>query len=121
MGRYYDGDITGKFWFGVQSSTDGEYFGAERDESHIEYYVEDIEQVKEGLKECKKVLGDYKVKIDKFFKENTGYNDKMLEKYLNVDNEKVRELLEWYARLTLGNKIYKCIKAQGYCRFSAEL
>ena len=28
MGRYYDGDIEGKFWFAVQSSDDGEFFGA---------------------------------------------------------------------------------------------
>ena len=28
MGRYYDGDIEGKFWFGIQSSADGEFFGA---------------------------------------------------------------------------------------------
>ena len=28
MGRHYDGDIEGKFWFAVQSSDDGEYFGA---------------------------------------------------------------------------------------------
>lgn len=27
MGRYYSGDISGKFWFGVQSSTDAENFG----------------------------------------------------------------------------------------------
>ena len=29
MGRYYHGDIEGKFWFGVQSSTDAEFFGVE--------------------------------------------------------------------------------------------
>lgn len=28
MGRYYWGDINGKFWFGIQSSTDAENFGA---------------------------------------------------------------------------------------------
>jgi len=29
MGRYYTGDICGKFWFGIQSSDDPENFGAE--------------------------------------------------------------------------------------------
>ena len=29
MGRFYTGDICGKFWFAVQSSNDAEYFGAE--------------------------------------------------------------------------------------------
>ena len=28
MGRYYSGDIEGKFWFAVQSSTSPERFGA---------------------------------------------------------------------------------------------
>jgi hypothetical protein len=32
MGRYYSGQIAGKFWFGVQSSNDASYFGIE----HIE-------------------------------------------------------------------------------------
>ena len=27
MGRYYQGDIEGKFWFGIQSSTDANFFG----------------------------------------------------------------------------------------------
>ena len=29
MGRYYHGDIEGKFWFGVQDSRDAEHFGGE--------------------------------------------------------------------------------------------
>ena len=29
MGRYYNGDIEGKFMFGVQCSTSGERFGAQ--------------------------------------------------------------------------------------------
>jgi hypothetical protein len=31
MGRYYQGDIEGKFWFGCQSSDDGEFFGAKEE------------------------------------------------------------------------------------------
>jgi hypothetical protein len=31
MGRYYSGDIAGKFWFGVQDSTDAENFGGKID------------------------------------------------------------------------------------------
>ena len=29
MGRYYSGDIEGKFWFAIQSSDDADYFGVE--------------------------------------------------------------------------------------------
>lgn len=121
MGRYYNGDIEGKFWFGVQSSTDGEFFGAEQDNSFIQYYVSDNEQVKQGINQCKRELGKYKTKLDKFFKEHDFYNDDMLVKYLEVSEQEVKRLLEWYARLSLGNKIYKCIEAKGYCNFSAEI
>ena len=58
MGRYYEGDIDGKFWFGIQSSNDGEFFGAEEQESNfIEYYV-DREEFEEsnGIEKCKKAL-----------------------------------------------------------------
>ena len=37
MGRYYEGDIDGKFWFGVQSSSDADYFGVD----NINYYHPD--------------------------------------------------------------------------------
>ena len=29
MGRYYSGDIEGKFWFAVQDSDDADHFGIE--------------------------------------------------------------------------------------------
>ena len=37
MGRYYNGDIEGKFWFGVQSSDDADFFGKEGEPSHINF------------------------------------------------------------------------------------
>ena len=58
MGRYYDGDIEGKFWFATQDSNDGEFFGAtEQDSNYIEYYVdrEEFEEI-DGIKQCKKEL-----------------------------------------------------------------
>ena len=58
MGRYYEGDIDGKFWFAVQSSDDGEFFGAEEQESNwIDYYVDkEIFEEINGIKKCKKEL-----------------------------------------------------------------
>ena len=38
MGRYYYGQISGKFWFGVQSSDDASYFGLEHNDTS-KYYV----------------------------------------------------------------------------------
>ena len=125
MGRYYNGDIEGKFWFAVQSSDDASFFGGEETEpNYTEYHFdkeEHLEEIKEGIKQCKKALGKNKEKLDKFFKENNGYNDDMVKKALKIKIEEVRGLLEWYARLKLGEKILKCVVKDGSCDFEAEM
>lgn len=125
MGRYYNGDIEGKFWFGVQDSTDASFFGGTGGEpTEIEYSFEaemDMEGVKEGIKKCLEALGEYKQKLDAFFSANNGYHDKMLAQHLGVEEEKVWTLLEWYARLELGEKIKKCLEEKESCYFTAEL
>ena len=124
MGRYYNGDIEGKFWFGVQSSTDASFFGgSEGEPNYIQYNFddEDLDDIKAGIKTCLEKLGDYKEKLDLFFKQNNGYNDEMLMKEFSIGKTKVSELLEWYARLDLGKKILDCVAKQGQCSFEAEL
>ena len=124
MGRYYTGDIEGKFWFAVQSSGDPLFFGGEeQDPQYINYYFdkEDLQDIKAGVKECFKKLGKKKAKLDQFFALNTlGYNDEMLIE-AGFKKEQIRSLLEWYARLELGEKILKCVKEKGSCFFEAEL
>jgi hypothetical protein len=126
MGRYYNGDIEGKFWFGVQSSDDGDFFGSKGHEPNtfLNYHFtkdEHLKDIKKGIKECEKELGTWKEKLDKFFTDNNGYNDKMIEDQLGLKKEKSKELLEWYARLELGNQILECVMKQGDCSFEAEL
>ena len=129
MGRYYSGDIEGKFWFGVQSSDDGEFFGAkDREPNFVNYYVEEIEPVEEGIKECHEALGENLMRLDEFFNScENGYNDEMIvDWYKQKYDQKITEsdvmgMLEWYARLRLGEKIYDCMKEKGYCEFEAEL
>lgn len=124
MGRYYSGDIEGKFWFAVQNSGDASFFGGEENEpNYMNYYFgkDDMRSIKKGVEKCIKELGIYKEKFDKFFKESNGYNDEMLEKEFGISNEKVKKLLEWYARLELGEKIKKCVEEKGECNFEAEL
>ena len=126
MGRYYNGDIEGKFWFGVQSSDDADFFGSKGEEPNtfLNYHFtkdEHLKDIKKGIKECEKELGTWKEKLDKFFKDNNGYNDKMIEDQLGLKEEKSKELLEWYARLELGNQILECVMKQGDCSFEAEL
>ena len=129
MGRYYHGDIEGKFMFGVQSSTDADFFGVEGEATHLSYgfNAEDLPKVEEGVKECEGVLGEYLEHIDKFFKENDSFSSERLAKYLtellgkNVTEENTRFNLEWYARLELGREIRDCVKENDYCGFEAEL
>ncbi len=74
-----------------------------------------------NVPKCKKHLGKNKRALDKFFKLNLGYNQEMLAQCLNIDPSSIPAILEWYARLELGQKIYKAIKNQGYCSFTADL
>ena len=126
MGRYYEGDINGKFWFAVQSSTDAEFFGAEPMEpSYVDFYFhkdDHIDDIKNGIKTCEDKLGLFKAKLDEFFESHNGYNDRDLMKFLEIKDKSIlRTTLEWYARLRLGNKILACVLDQGDCEFRAEL
>ena len=39
---------------------------------------DNLKDIKKGIKQCLKDLGDWKDKLDTFFKNNDGYNDEML-------------------------------------------
>jgi hypothetical protein len=73
-------------------------------------------------------LGANKERLDKFFDSlDHGYNDEMLIKHYKdkfevaIDEDFVRKILTWYARLDLGEKIKKCMVEKGFCEFRAEL
>jgi len=124
MGRYYNGDIEGKFMFGVQSSNDADFFGDIGEPNVLCYHFDkedSLESIKKGINECKKNLGDWREKIDKFFKDNEGYNDEMLKSQIGLDRKKNKEVLEWYARIELGEQILKCVEKNGSCTFEAEI
>ena len=119
MGRYYNGDIEGKFWFAVQDSNDADFFGVtgyQPEYLQYEFERENLDDVEKGIAKCYEALGANKSKIDQFFKENNGYNDEML-KEAGID----RSLIEWYARVELGEKIRDSIKTSGQCYFEANL
>lgn len=132
MGRYYQGDIEGKFWFGVQSSDDANNFGGseieltdeETDEvMELEYFFkkEDLESINEGIQTCINDLGEFKAKLDESFSTSNGYNPDELARNLGVGKAKYTQLMETYARLHLGEKIKKCVEEKGECNFTAEL
>ena len=125
MGRYYNGDIEGKFWFGVQSSTDADFFGGESYQpNHINFYFtkeDDFDKVKKGIKKCEAALGKNLKTLDKFFNDNNGYNDDMIVEQTDIAQEEILGLLTWYARLKLGEKILNRLSDAEDCHFEAEL
>ena len=151
MGRYYSGDIEGKFWFGVQGSDDASFFGGEESEPNfVNYYFteEDLPSIKEGVEKCRAALGENKEKLDAFFEKSMGYTDGDVGVALGLEpppkesrhepkadgsvshgwygldapeRQTVSKALEWYARLELGEKILKCVEEKGECSFEAEL
>lgn len=119
MGRYYSGEIEGKFWFGIQSSIAADRFGVPHNEpNYVEYCYseEDLEGVEEEIKDIEDNLGDKLEVMDKFFDSVNGYNDEQLEE-LGISRDELSE----YADLKLGIKIRDCIKENGGCTFDAEL
>ena len=123
MGRYYNGDIKGKFWFGVQSSDAADRFGVqgtEPSELNYSYQKEDLEYVELEIKNIIETVGQNNVDLlDGFFNKTNGYNDVILQEHgvLEIFNEHKAE----YADLELGIKIRDCIKENGQCEFTAEL
>lgn len=119
MGRYYSGDINGKFWFALQSSDAASRFGGYASEPqyiYYNFYEEHLEDVQAELKRIEDKLGDKMAIIDKFFQDNEFYNDKMLE-----DAGISRAELSDYADYGLGKQIEQCIIENGQCSFEAEL
>jgi len=103
MGRYYHGDIEGKFWFAVQSSDiietvfGGENVGESYEEYNEEtqemetilqegdftiYLVRDKEYVNKVMIELVEDLGEYKEKLDTFFDNCNSYSREQLMKEL---------------------------------------
>ena len=118
MGRYYNGDIEGKFWFGIQSSNSADRFGVTGNEpAYLDYWFDEsnLEDVDAEIKSIEKSLGDKIQIIKDFFKENNGYNDEKLKKADITEDE-----LSEYADLKLGIQIRDCIKESGQCSFQAE-
>jgi len=102
MGRYYYGDIQGKFMFAVQPSDAGERFGAyeiPQEPEFIDYAVsrKSYEDIKKELESILKSGAVQRVKhmwqeLEKIGR--NGYNDEDREKY-GVSSEDMREYADW--------------------------
>ena len=100
MGRYYNGDIDGKFMFAVQSSDAHERFGAEEQEtSYIDYWI-GREKYENIVKELDKIDKGSIERVSKMFDENDHYNDETMKKY-NVSKLDLSE----YADYRIGKQV----------------
>lgn len=124
MGRYYSGDINGKFWFAIQDSNAADRFGVRGFEpTYLQYYFEEqnLPEVEKEIANIKKGLGDYLNKLDDFFTKNYSFTTKELAGLLEVSEAHLRNILKEYADLDLGLKIRDTIIEKGYCSFDAEI
>jgi hypothetical protein len=139
MGRYYTGDIEGKFWFGVQGSDDASHFGGseteiedEETEDVVELFYEftrkDLKEINQGIQTCVDTLESNLDPLDKYFgpggEGEISYSPERLAKHLKFEtwtDAKFRNIMEQYARLHLGKQIKECVERLGYCNFSTEL
>ena len=118
MGRNFQGDIQGKFWFAVQSSNSADRFGVQGYQPEVLNYFFDesnLEDVEQEIANIETKLGDKLKVIDDFFTTRDSYNDEMLAE-VGISKEDLSE----YADLGLGRKIRDCIKDIGQCEFEAE-
>ncbi len=117
MGRYYDGDIEGKFWFGVQSSSAADRFGSEGTCGYLDYYFdeEELPTVEAEIKSIEDSIDEKNIE-SYLYGEKGGYTNETLEQ-----NGITQVQLSDYADLLLGRKIRDCIKENGECNFTAEL
>tara|TARA_R100000278_G_scaffold12452_1_gene13455 strand:+ start:347 stop:706 length:360 start_codon:yes stop_codon:yes gene_type:complete len=119
MGRYYNGDVNGKFMFAVQSSDAHERFGAEEQErGYIDYEIS-RDKYDDIVKELDSIDKASIERVNKMFKENPFYNDEIQKQY-NVTRHDLSE----YADYSLGKQVkdyFDDNPQDDCCYFTAEL
>ena len=126
MGRFYNGDIDGKWWFGVQSSDTPIKFGGQ--EISIDYSICNDDTFKDKVKQIEQELGDKLEWLIQFFKENSFYsNEKLLEfmikKNPRYDKSELRKDLENFADYEFAMQVKQHFEDtdEDYCNVSSEL
>ena len=130
MGRFYNGDINGKWWFAVQSSDTPERFGGQK--TSIDYIICNDEEFQEKMQKLKTTLGENTKIFDEFFVKNNSYNNEKLveffqDKGINQPKEKLQVDIEYllsdYADYQFGLDVAEYFKNSGedYCNLSSEL
>ena len=88
MGRFYNGDINGKWWFAVQSSDTPKRFGGE--ETTIEYVICNNEEFQEKMKKLETTLGESLKIFDEFFAKKDSYNNEQLVEFFQEKGKQIQ-------------------------------
>ena len=119
MGRYYNGDVNGKFAFAVQDSNAHERFGAVEEESNYVDYVVYRDNYAEICEELESIDKSSIEKVDKMFSKENGWNDEILARY-NVTLEDISEHADHKLGMQL-KEFFDNHPDADECRFEAEL
>jgi len=130
MGRFYNGDISGKWWFAVQSSDTPKRFGGE--ETSIEYVICNDEEFQEKMKKLETTLGESLQIFDEFFAKKSSYNIKQLDEFFqekgtdytdNISIVDIEYLFSDYADYKFGLEVAKYFEdtQEESCYISSEL
>lgn len=128
MGRYYSGDIEGKFAFAIQNSNAADRFGViGQTPNFIEYYFteDNLEELKEELKNIEDAFSEHKTALKTYFDLYKTQDDAPLSFSSYIKEGGLPELTEAqlseYYDYLLGRKILDCIQETGTCTFDAEI
>ena len=112
MGRYYSGDIEGKFAFGVQSSNAADRFGVTgHPPNYLEYYFDEdnLEELQKALKNIENNFGAHKPALKIYFDLYKTEDDAPLSFYTYLKEAGLPELIDdqfsEYADYAMGKKI----------------
>ena len=120
MGRYYNGDVEGKFMFAVQDSNAHERFGAVEEESAYINYVVYRDSYAEICAELDSIKHKGHIEIvENMFDNERGYNDKIKKQY-GVSEEDLSEYADYEIGVQL-KEFFDKNKDCDECRFEAEL
>lgn len=120
MGRYYNGDVEGKFMFAIQGSDAHERFGAVEEESNYINYVVHRDSYAEICAELESIKNNSSIeKVDKMFNEKGGYNDK-IKKEFGVSEKDLSEYADYEIGIQL-KEFFDDHPDVDECRFDAEI